>query len=164
MSERFTAISPCRDTAKPVAKTLAKAKPRKVKNLIAMNITQPEEKPVEIVAAAVAVSLPVRPPALEVENVIAVSLSAAKAPSPSIPAPPSHRAQATNFILASPSKSCQMEEIKQPQSHLTMEEAEQRLRASLQQIVYTANSVKMLCAKERIRARKGIAQISVKPC
>lgn len=157
----FTAASPCRHAAKPVAKTLAKAKPQKVKNLIAVNVTKLEEKAVEK-AMTVTASIP----ALEVENMIAVSLPRAKAPVPAIPvASSSHRAPATNFILASPSKSCQMEEIKPPQRPLTLEEAEQRLKASLQQIVYNANSIRVLCAKERSRLlRNGVTQIIMKPC
>jgi hypothetical protein len=160
----FTAVSPCRDAAKTVTKTLAKAKPRAAKKLIAMSVAKPVEKPVEK-ASAVAQALAVSLPALEIEKVIAVNLSAAKAQLPSIPSvSPTHHITAANFIVASPRKSCQMEEIK-PQPPLSRAEAEQqRLRASIQQLVYTANSVKMLCAKERIRARKGIPQISVKPC
>lgn len=159
----LTASWPCRDAAKSVTKTLAKAKPRAVKKLIAVGVSQPEEKAVEKTSAvkpAVAISLP----ALEIEKVVAVSLPAVKAQLPSIPsAAPSHRITAANFILASPGRSCPMEEIK-PQPPLTREEAERRLRASIQQLVYTANSVKVLCAKERIRTRKGVTQISVKPC
>lgn len=158
----FTASLPCRDAAKTVTKTVTKAKPRPAKRLIALGVTKSEEKAVENVLVA-GQALANNLPAIEIENMIAVSLPTIKTQLPPFPkVSPNHRVTAANSIVAASSKTCPMEEIKL--LPLTREDAEQRLRTTiLQHFVYVANSVKLACAQERSRTKKNTTHISVKP-
>jgi hypothetical protein len=154
------AASPCRDSAKAVTQTLAKAKPRPVKNLFLARAAKLAEK-----ALAAEQALAISLPALEIEKIITVELPTLKAQLPLTPsAAPLPRMTAASFALPSPKASCPTERMKPPQP-ISQEEAKlHKLEANLEQLLANATAIKLLCAKERERIRtcKLITQTGVK--